>query len=397
MNNTLKYIFLTFVFFSLFFLGSFHLGYLTMRNVATILLFIVALFMPRSNVKLDGVIKTFIVYLVVLFFCNLINGEIISERFIHIAFAFLFPSAVSLFALPKFLRDKKDFLFVIGFVVILYIFNALVSYGQYANNRFAWLISSAIGYETPEKTGRFFLGSFIPGLTGDIVNNGYFLATFVPIAAMGILMKKKVWNIVGYFTLLFSGFCMYVVQQRMAFLCLALFVVFLALVKRDRVLVFSAVVVLFYVGFQGNPLDSINTGRLDQTEDEGRMRLFEYFIEYVQSPDSFFGGINAYVKKYETVQHNSFTSAFVLGGVPTFIVFVVMFFKIVYNLFKTAISSMRSDPIPCSLAVSCLIYVAYGMTHSSGLQNDGLFFWISYAILISYNKYIKKETISSIV
>lgn len=387
-----KYIYLTFVLFSLFFMGSFHVFFLSMRNIATILFLLVAIIMPSANVKMDGIIKSFIVYLTVLVLCNMINGEVVSNRFIHISLAFMFPSVVALYALPKFLKDRKDFLFILGIIIFLYLLNSFVTYGQYAGNSVAWMISSAIGFESLDKNDQFVLGISLPGLTGDIVNNGYFLATFIPIATIGLFMEKRLWHFIGYGILLFAGFCMFVLQQRMAFLSFAIYVFFIAFIKRDTVLIISAIIVFFYMFSHGNPLDNIETGRLNmQTRDESRITLFANFVEFAQSSDVWFGGIENYLKKYGGLQHNCFTAAFVLGGVPTFIAFVVMFFKILVNLEKTVLTTMKKDPIPCTLAVSCLIYAGYGMTHSSGLQNEGLFFWICYSILISYNKFKQEQ------
>lgn len=392
MQNTIKYLLLFWFLLSLFFLGSYKVGDYSIRNYMTLVFLLISINIPRKeNILNDGIVRAFLSYVIVLVFCNIVNGEVFTIQFVHLIIAYLLPSIVVLYGVPKYLNTKKDIFFVLSLLIFFYIVNLFVTYGQYVGNMFAWSISSAIGFkDTGDDAEQYLLGSYLSGITGNVVSNGYFLASFIPISTIGLFSKNRFYKIVGYLILAFASICIFVVQQRMAFLILMFYVSFLAFIKRDRYLPFLVVIVLVYSILQDLSFNTFDTGRLSMdTDNEDRIMLFEHFFNFANSENILFGGYENYQNNYGDIQHNSFTSVVILGGIPSLIAFSVLFYRVVKNLGKLMLITMNSQPIICSLSIGGLIYAFYGMTHSQGLQNEGLYFWTLYAVLIAVQR-IKK-------
>ena len=329
----------------------------------------------------DNLVNTFIVYIVVLLFCNFVNGELLSASFVQTIIGFMMPSIVVLYGMPKFLQTKNDIIFIFSLLTAFYLINIFITLGQFVGNDIAWYISNTIGFETPDDAEEFKLASFLPGMLSNVVRNGYFIASFLPIATVTVLSKKIPHQIIGLFILLLATVCAFVVQQRMSFLFILFYILFLTFVKQNRLLVSLIIVTLVYLTIQGISFD---TGRLDiNTENDDRMGLFATFINFISTEDVVFGGYENYLQKYGGNQHNSFTSVVVLGGIPSLIAFSVLFYRMLKKIVRFILVSMNTQPIICSLCITCFIYAFYGMTHSTGIQNDGLYFWLSYSIVIA--------------
>lgn len=385
MKSYIKYFFIFGVLFSLFFLGSLRVGPLTVRNYASVLLLVVAVFLPRQHIR-DKVVNCYVAYLLTFLLCNLANGNAASPHFIRIVMGFLFPSIVSLYAFPKLITSQKDLHFVIASLVVLYVINAAVTYAQYAGSPIAWAITDRLGFVMPDETNSYTLGSFLPGLTGDVVNNGYLLACLVPIVSIGIYSNKKLYKLLGYFMLFASSLVMFYVQQRMAFLAVVLYAVFLAVIKKDKILKGSAfvLVLLFLVGIDTSNMDF---GRISlETSNDDRARLFSCFLNFIESKHVLFGNYEIYLKDYGGIQHNAFTGVITLGGITLFIVFCILTYKCVVRLWRIIKNSINEFPIAVCLSVACFIYIGYEQTHSAGMHNEGLLFWVSYGILLAHER-----------
>lgn len=386
-KSFIKYFFLTVILFSLFFLGSFKIGPLTMRNYMTIVLFVTAFLMPKQEELKDEVVTMYGVYIAMLILCCMINGTLTSIRLIRIILAFIFPSVVVLYSLPKLISSRLDLYVTILIITILYLLNAGVTYGQYLGNSFCWQISDMIGFQIPEEAEAFALGSFLPGLTGDVVNNGYFLGCLVPIITFALFLKNRYCKLVGYALLFFSAIVTFYVQQRMAFICVALYVIFLAFINKDKVLrgfiFLMAIGILFY----GIDFSNFDLGRMTvETDNSSRTRLFDVFLNFTESEYIIFGNYEEYLKHFGGIQHNSFTGVTTLGGIPLFLVFFLLSYKMVLRLYQVLKDNYNKSPLISCFAISCFLYVGYEQTHSAGIHNEGLLFWTSYSLLLIFER-----------
>lgn len=393
-KSLIKYLFISIVLFSLFFLGSFKIGPLTMRNYMTVILFVIVFFLPKKEKKSDSVVTMYGVYIGMLLFCCMINGTLTSFRLVRIILAFIFPSVVVLYSLPKLITSRRDLFVTILIICVLYLLNTGITYGQYIGNSLCWQISYLIGFQIPEEAEALTLGSFLPGLTGDVVNNGYFLGCLVPVITCTLFLENKLGKIVGYILLGVSVLVTFYVQQRMAFLCIALYVMFLAFIKKEKFLRVSAFIMILALFVYGFDFSSLNLGRMTlETSNDDRAHLFDVFMSFAGSQYVFFGNYEAYLTYFGGIQHNSFTGATTLGGIPLLIVFSILTYKILLRLYRVTNDNINQYPLILSFAISCVLYVGYEQTHSAGIHNEGLLFWISYSLLLTCERLRERSLI----
>lgn len=382
----LKYIYLFFAFFALFFCGSFTLGPLSIRNYFALSLLAISTFAQKTIV--DSTVRAFLWYLVILIFVNILNGCFSTSSFIKLMLAHQLPSFIVVYSLPKLLKNRQEVLVSMNLIVILFVINVVITYGQFVGNSSAILIQSFLGYGVSDFAGDQRLGSYLGGLTGNVVNNGYFIASMLPVSVIGIWSEKKYFRIIGYVILLVASYCIYIVQQRTTFLILLVFYVFLLLYKKDKILITMGVCLLCVVLFNADVFTGIDMGRLSvETSNDDRLALFADFYRFVNSPDIFLGGAQIFYDQYNGgAQHNTFTSALVLGGIPVFISFVWLMYKILCSLNQYRKKVYNNEIYNLPLCFGCVAFVLCSMTHSTGIQNDGLLFWLLYGLILSYNK-----------
>lgn len=391
MIATSKIVLYTYLFlslFALFFCGSLTIGPLSLRNYSSLLLVVVAFIAGRKEYKIDKVVRHFVIYIILCVIVNIINGSFLSTPFIRMMLVYQLPSIIVLFSLPKLLNDKEDLVAIIFIIALLYVVNMLITYGEYIGNSFAWSIAFLVGLEMPDSVETFEFGSFLAGITGNVVNNGYFLATFLPVVSICIWKDRFLYRLTGYLLLFVAAFVIYIVQQRMAFLSLAFFLFLVFIYKKDKYIIIGTLVLFLYIQIYGNMFSSVDMGRLSsETSNDDREYLWTQFKVFANSPEILFGGLKAYFEKYHfTMQHNAITSSFVIGGIPIFISFVILsyhIFKSIYSHLKN-VKTVNIAYVP--LCTGCFIYYFYSMTHSQGIQNGAVHFWLLYAIILAYDK-----------
>ena len=394
LQSYILYIYLFFTFFGLFFCGSFIVGPLSIRNYSALLLFATSVFVNRNKFFIDSTVRVFIWYLIILILVNILNGCFDTTHFTRMMLVYQLPSIIVVYSLPKLMKTKRDVLVTMVLIVILFLMNAAITFGQFTGNTTALLISEIIGFDSSNFDGDNRLGSYLGGLTGNVVNNGYFLSTMLPISVMGLWSEKKLFRFFSLGVLAIATYCIYIVQQRTAFIILLLFYTFLILLKRDKYIIAIAVCLLFISINKTNIFTSIDMGRLSlDTSNDDRLLLFENFFRFVKSPDILLGGAQIYYDVYRGgVQHNAFTSALIIGGIPVFITFLWLVFKIFKSLHQFYRNNGNAYYIP--LCLGCTAYFLCSMTHSTGIQNGGVLFWVLYGLILSFNN-VKNETIIS--
>ena len=393
-KKIILYIYLFLSFFALFFCGSLTIGPLSLRNYSSLLLMVTALIVGSKKYQIDKVAKYFFIYIIVCVFINLVNGSFLSTQFIRMMLVYQLPSIIVLCFLPKLLNDREDLVAIISIVSLLYVINLFVTYGEYIGNSFSWEIASIVGVEMPDSAEEFELGSFLPGITGNVVNNGYYLATFLPIVSVCIWKERFHYRLNGYLMLFAAAYVIYIVQQRMAFLSLIFFLILIYLYKKDKYIIIGTIALGLYVFYSGDMFDTVDMGRLSSdTSNEDRDLLWTQFCAFANSSDIILGGLQIYFGKYHfTIQHNAITSSFVIGGIPVFVSFVILSFYIFRSLYIHIKKGKSFNLVYVPLSIGGFIYYCYSMTHSQGIQNGGVHFWFLYAIILAYdNIYEFKE------
>lgn len=380
--------------------GDLHvLGPFSMRHLCMFFLFCVA-FLMRNKTKMEKTaLPLYIGFLIVYVVCNLLNGEFVTQSFLQSLYSYHLPCIALAVGLPALVKDIRHIELFVWSLIALYVFDSLLSVLQYYNSGFAWLVATMINSQSEEGMGRTEMYSaayggvmgysLVAGAFGFVVTNGYFLATYLPVLTYRINKYGFVNSVFSVLFLLLGGCVIFLTQQRMAFLSFVLvscYIFWYGMGRKYRILlILIAIVVLLYYG-----ISNIEMGRLNSdTNNDTRIKLFEDFFDFISKGYWLFGGAVEFRDTYDKAQHNTFLSAWVLGGILTFVVFVTLYFKILLGNLKTILSHKSQRffyPFTLCFAVASVIFLLYSVTHSAGVQSGSPMFWVVYSMMcISYS------------
>lgn len=394
--NALKIFIISFLYYvSVVFLNGFPLfGGLTVRVVVALISFVL-IFLYWSRVELSKGAKVFFVYLVMIFLSNVLNGNAITGTFWKVQFSFHLVS-LSAFFVYQILAYKKENIKIIVFSILCaYIMNLVLSYFQYGNNGIAWMIANIINktstdlYEGYENLDNFLGRAVVSGFLGTGVRNGYFVTVFYPIVTYFLWSKKVLVKFSGFCLLFVVVFFAFLLQQNAALLLCSCYCLYCLYTYNKKYLLLGGFGMCLYYFLYGGGFDNIELGRIGQSASfDDRTSLFKTFANFIQDPMVFIvGDYNLYMKTYPIIQHNAFFSSWVMGGFLAVIPFFLFHLRVVIETVPLILSKRHITNIETKLfAISCLLFMAYSMTHSTGLQSEGTFFWISYALFLKSKK-----------
>ncbi len=387
--NLGKFIVLFVLITSMLFLGSYRVaGPLTVRNVCSVFL-LIYVFLNIPKILLDSSINSYLVYLLIFTFCTLISGDLFETRHLYNLASRHVPCLLICLSVPIIIKNNKDysaFLIVIQFIFIV---NSVITILQFIGVPFAWTISTTINEGANEMLDKLTeyernydtnIGvAAMTGLFGSPVANGYFTASFLPIATYPIFQKKRNGKIISVIIFVFAFIASICIQQRMCFIAITL-LIFYAIFRYLKwfYIISSLVILIIGVTFLNFGNEAIDLGRLTSMTDDSRSRIFQAFLEFINSPDVFVGNYHDYTR-HAVDQHNCFTDVIVRGGIITFIPFIVFLVQIV----KTLVQSYKKNTGLLPIVLGCAIYLFYSLTHSDGVHSGDTMFWIMYAIVIS--------------
>ena len=391
--------------FSLIFLRSWHLlGPISWRNFAAIILFTQAfIFCPKTHFN-DNCINTYIVWLFVYIFVNIITGYIETEHVYKNLIGYHMVSLMLLFALPRIVTSPRQLRVIIIWFSIFYIINALTTIFQFLNNPIAWDLGNFISPMNAEKAERMeslasssdtmLTYSICCGLNGFVVTNGQFIACFAPLAtylAMSSKLVDKVIATLVMICILVTSIC---VQQRMCFFITLLFsLVFLYYLFGSVQKMLPFLLIGFIGGFY--VFDDINLeafGRLFDLTDDHRMHTGEYLSMFLSSPEYVLFGHCTIDdidnnEMFLTMGHNSLLDSLRRGGIICFLIYIylgILILKKSYQIFKY--SMKNRNIITVCLCTAVVLNLCYSLTHSDGIPSGSVFFWGAYALMMaSYN------------
>ena len=403
----LRYIVIIFSFFSILFLGATNIGPVTIRNICIAGLF-VFLLVTRKNISIDICGKIYCIYLAILLLSNIISGQLYNPIFLKNFITNHISSIVLLMAIPLIIKSIIDIKIITGFVVAVHIFNCAISILQFYNVPIGWHIGLAVNpgaisnLDSAEyyiqQSDNFMSRSIVFGITSFVVANGYYLTSFLPITTRHLLFsdagsKDK---IISWCLLVLSAITIFMVQQRMAFFLLLCYIVFVLYMQIRESLLSKLILLIIAVasiGLYTFPTD-IEVGRLtlDEVGSDTRMNQTTNIINFMNT-DSFIWGADLNDKTLlYSLGHNTLTDALRRGGFILLIFYLPLFIAILCKCIYTGIVSQKINaPYSLAFSVSCVIFLAYSFSHSTGIQSGAVLFWFSYALMISSWKYEKNN------
>lgn len=381
--------------FSLLFGGTLRIGVLSFRHICMLILVAYSIKnWSKVNFGLSG--KLYLVYLGFYLFASFFNGELYSFTFLQSFFTYHLPCLSMIMALPLLIKTEKDIRTMTIVITVLYLFNAIVTVFQYNGSPIAWAIGNSISemseehYEVAEKlinSGKGLLyNAVITGITGFVVSNGYFCATYLPVVTKGLygkFNKEWIWPVA---VLVFSFITIFYIQQRTSFYLAIVYLVFFLIARSKMSMTFFLIFLFVSYGIYGGIGESQDIGRLSLSENlENRVLLFDHFFAFLNSDIMFWGGLESYMKNFGMVQHNTLLASWVYGGFLSFLVYCVLYFLLFINMAKKVLKNIKYSHLHVnSIAFGCagVIYLLFSLSHSDGVHNGSVMFWLVYLLFV---------------
>lgn len=400
-----RYIVIYISIFSILFLGATNIGPVSIRNLCIIGL-IVYLAMNFKAVSLDLCGKLYAIYLAALLLCTIVSGQIFDIVFYKNFLTNHVSSLILVLVLPLIIKSDNDIKVIIGFITSLQLLNCFVSILQFYNIPMGWNLGLAInpGAISNLNDAEYYLAdadkllsrSIVFGITSFVVANGYYLATFLPIASNNLLrndvdIKGK---IISLIMLVISGIAIFMVQQRMAFfllICYLILVLFIQIRKSLLYKLIFAIILIVIAGLYSGSFD-YDLGRLtvEDLHSDSRMSQITNFLTFMNSNGFIWGAdLNDKALLY-SLGHNTLMDALRRGGFISFLLYLPLFIMVVYKCSCISINAFKLNAqYSFALSIACLLFIAYSFTHSTGLQSGSILFWIIYSLMVCSWKYEK--------
>ncbi len=394
------------VVFSFVFLGGYHVGPLSARLLVAYGLFGYVLWRGSTEYAPTKDMKLYYNYLIVYLFISLLNFSAFSISFVKEIIAVHFVCCIAIFSFPRIFKTDvsiRGALIVLGFGFLL---NALVTYLQAHNVPLGWAIGMHINptelADIDEMRSEFtdndqFSRSFIMGIMGRSVGNGYFIATMLPVLTYYIWDKFQMKTLWTYFIFVVTAMCVFYIQQRMALVVVVVYFFYICFRKNlspiSKFLAISTVIIFFAVYMdEFQSFDYNQLGRLAQTQDQTRSNTLTVLGDFVTNPRYLLLGHNQKITTedyyiFHTMGHNTFTDSLRMGGIFLFITYIGLFIILCRNLINIVqFSHDEKDFRTLGLALGCLCYLLYSQTHSTGVQSGSIIFWVLYMLTIQSHR-----------
>lgn len=388
---------------SYLFLGGYHVGPLSLRLLVSYGLLGYALSLGTTKYQPTKGIKMYFVYLAAYIFISVLNFSAFRACFVKNLFVYFIVSCSAIVAFPKLFKTKVSIWTAYIVLVFIFLLNAFVTYLQYIDSPLGWSIGMYINPAQIEELGEIqfqlnkeegIQAAILMGIMGNPVSNGYFVATILPVVTCYVWDKfglKTAWTAIMF---VIAGFCVFVIQQRMALIVTAFYVVTIFALKEKNVksLVFMIITVIVLLKFfQG--IDISEFGRLGTVEeDEDRMGTLEVLGDLLSDPVQVLLGyqrVGDYIDLYvfRTIGHNTILDALRRGGIFLMLIYIVLFFRLCKELVEIVRFSRRvKDYRTLGMALGCICYLLYSQTHSAGVQSGGIMFWTLFMLTIQSHR-----------
>lgn len=396
-NIFVNYALLGFFLFSIIFLGAYRIGPLSVRNYVSFAS-IIYLLSNIKSIRIDIGFRWYVIYVVTIIFLGFLNKDYQSIDFWRTIFGYHIVCILLYLTLSVFIKTKEHISQIIRILLLFYIFNCAVSIFQFKNIYIGWVIgqiinpdvtSRLIDYESQLLYSDSFLNlSIIAGICGFVVANGYFLATYLPIVSRPIWNSGKKNFILGSLILTIAVVTSYMIQQRMAFILIISYVLFIIYRRLNFLTKIFLIIIFIVICLFSSGLD-IDMGRLtlDQSN-EDRIELFQQFNSFLESGNIICGGYSDYLTRFGGIgQHNTFLDAWTRSGLIGLFIYLILYIMIFFKSIVVAYQSyLKKDHVTATCSFACIIYLLYSTTHSTGLQSGDILFWLPYVLMVfSFN------------
>ena len=394
------------VVFSFVFLGGYHIGPLSARLIVAYGLLGYVLWRGRTEYAPTMDMKMYFNYLIVYLFISLLNFSAFSVSFVKGLIAVHFVCCIAIYAFPRIFKNEVSIRAALIVLAFGFLLNAFVTFLQALNIPLGWSIGMFINptdiadmeemqmeLEDTDQLEK----SFIMGIMGKSVGNGYFIATLLPVMTYYIWDKFRVKTLWTYFMFTVAALCIFFIQQRMALLVFLIYILYIGIRKKispmASILIFATIIIFLAVYLEDILyFDYSQLGRLTSTRDSVRNNTLTVLEDFIDNPLYLLLGHNQKTTAegyfiFHTMGHNSFLDSLRMGGIFLFITYIVLFVYLCKNLINLVqFSHDEKDFRTLGLALGCLCYLLYSQTHSTGVQSGSIIFWVLYMLTIQSHR-----------
>ena len=363
------------------------------RMIFSIILFVMCVYYDRG-IALDSCFKWYLVFIFFFGLSSIINCH--WGTFYNFLLRYYFISFVCWRSTILFIKnDSSATKKILLFILLLGGFNLVVTISQFL---LSWSWFEPIQNFLKLPTAEYFeginidrlansdvLSMFLPGIFGNAIINGYFLAICVVLSSYYFLVYKKIIFFILPVSFLFGSF---VCQERAPFV-LAIFMLLFIVYKSLNNLSVSYKIALFaiiliaaiYGSFHFINISDVYNLRytMEGMTDIGRTSIYRGAIEYLKNNFLF-----PHIDDIPVAPHNIFLNAFVYGGLFSFISIMAILFIQAKTAFKVLSIKIDKNSVMFLIFVCAWgVFTVNGFVHNRSIVTGEIMAWILWALMSS--------------
>lgn len=375
-------------FISALLLGAVMVGPLSVRNIATVMMFVVCL--KYGAVQIDKYFRVYLIFIAFYVISCMFSGYL--QDALTKCVAYYFVCFVG-YQATKLLIKKYDGLNWLAYSLLLIgVLDATLTLMQSIGVPFAFVPFESIRPKDIsdgllsyyDRTGSM-SGVVLPGLVGG-VHNGYLLSA---LCALGFYRIRGKFSAINYILIGIFFMAVIAVQERSGILVGITLIIYIFMRgagsknKYITIIIFTIVCICAYPMIS-DMLFHENSRFTDLSfENDVRSDFLSYVQTYMSSNPM--GGIYDYEKIYGFPPHNLFLNALVYAGILGFPFFLALFFMQMRVIIPIALKRMTTANSP--LIIFALMYVAdttNSLVHNSSLITGSLTLWIYWGAVVAF-------------
>ena len=381
-------------------LGSVTVGPLSIRVYATVAMMLFLIY-NRTKHQLDNVpidhslLKIYIFFVTIMGIAQCLNGEIFEYQYFKRLLAYHLVCVVAFLSMEYFINSKKELIRTILLLSIVLLINNITTILQFIGIDIGWSIGMFFGDIQNSidfsDTHDSLLGvSRTPGIFGGVVNNAFAIAVLAPLSLCFVDDSSKlIAKIYAFVSFGFASVACFMTQQRAAFylllFCLAVYL-FVAIKKNAIIFVVLGILAIMFVDDLN--FDNMDIGRLSETTDDSRSRLYKHAYAFILE-HPILGGPMSFQKMAGLSSHNVALDSWIFAGFFGFITMMILICKTLISGIKTFIKGLNIAGqdrymIFCSIAV--INAMAYGFTHNTSYLTGDVLIFIALALMLKSSK-----------
>ena len=389
MNNIFKYFYVIFIISAILY-GSTYVGFLSLRQLTTLIMFIILL---KEDVKFEfnGIIKCYLVFLFFVFLSSTFEGKV--AVFLKDLIAYHFVALVAYQATIVLITKYDAVKYLINTLICLGFFSSVLTILQYygygaVTNQILDMLYIPLANEDllriMSDSSENLANHSLSGAFETPVPNGYYLLLSGVLALFPVAKADKLFEKVLFLTLwiivLWGAFCC---QQRLSFVMLIFASLLVFISNRSQFGFMIYLILLFGVYWLFSNFETIDLGRYASFEDQSRSHLFDSAKIYLKE-NLLYGGIWGFREYTGKSPHNLFLNSLLYSGLFGSI---FMFYIIIVQIKECLnIKELLSSSVLSFILLSYLAIMVNSFTHNMSIVTGDTIFWIMWGAIYTYTR-----------